>query len=143
MTHRRMIMLSALLVGALLLLGGAGGFYSLFVASRSYEKTTGVVRDVRTKKVYRHRRLRYESKMLVSYPTSKYGELRVLKDSYCPFRSKGDELVVWYDSARPEEIRLPRSECAIWAVLLFVGIVLVRVGLACGKTRNASEKIQM
>lgn len=45
MKRVRIFSLLLLVVGTFLLLGGAGGFVSLYMASQKYEHTTGVIRD--------------------------------------------------------------------------------------------------
>ena len=72
MKRVRIFSLLLLVVGTFLLLGGAGGFVSLYMASQKYEHTTGVIRDYQTRKIYRYRKIRYESQMLISYIISSF-----------------------------------------------------------------------
>lgn len=131
----RMICWLLVMVGSLLALGGAGGFCSLYMASKEYVHAVGTVQKCQTKKVYRHRKLRYESEMSLIYPTEKYGELSVTEVSHWPFRSKGDKIVVWYHPDRPRDIRLPQCECILWGFLLVIGVVCIYGGIYFWKNR--------
>lgn len=132
----RAISLLMLVAGAFLLLGGVVGFASLYTASKEYESATGIVQDVQSKVEYRHRKRRYKNKMQISFPTLKYGEQRITCESYWPFRSKGDELTVWYHPDRPWESRLPGSESVLWGVLVASGVICIYGGLAVRKKKN-------
>ena len=125
--HSQLIAILLLVVGVCLFLGGVAGLGSLYMVSKNCESTTGVVKKYDRKRVYRHRKIRYESTMLVSYSTPKYGEMHVYKKSHCPFREVGDELTVWYDRNRPEAIRLPVSP--FWYLGCFRGIMYIRWNL--------------
>lgn len=128
MKNYRIVLYFLLFIGIILFLGGLTGSYSLYKASQKYERTTGVVCVLQTKKVYRHRKLRYYSQMTISYPTSKYGNVRVSMESYDPFRKKGDELPVWYHPERPREVRLPKSEGCLWGFFIVAGMACIYVG---------------
>jgi len=133
----QIIVLLLLVVGGFLFLGGIAGLSSLFIASKDCESTTGVVKKYDRKRVYRHRKIRYESTMLVSYSTPKYGEMHVYKKSHCPFREVGDELTVWYDRNRPEAIRLPVSESSLYGTLVVFGLLGICGGICYRKaTKN-------
>lgn len=121
------IALLVLIVGIFLLGEGTAGLYSLYTASQNYERTVGVVRKFQTKRIYRYRKMRYESRMQVVYPTTRYGELSVSKISYWPFRSVGDKLMIWYHPDHPYEIRFPKSECILWAFLIVFGLICIIV----------------
>lgn len=140
MKRVRIFSLLLLVVGTFLLLGGAGGFVSLYMASQKYEHTTGVIRDYQTRKIYRYRKIRYESQMLISYPTDRYGDLLVTRTSYPPFRSKGDKLPVWYHPDHPREIRLPNSECMLWGLLAVAGLIGIYGGWACRKDSGTEKR---
>lgn len=135
--HSQLIAILLLVVGVCLFLGGVAGLGSLYMASKDCESTTGVVKKYDRKRVYRHRKIRYESTMLVSYSTPKYGEMHVYKKSYCPFREVGDELTVWYDRNRPEAIRLPVSESILFGTLVVFGVLCTYGGICYRKaTKN-------
>lgn len=113
-----------LALGGIVLLGGAlYGFGSLYQAYSSYEHTVGQIRKTRTERTYRHRKMRFKHEMELGYPTADYGELRVSKEYYRPFRREGDELTVLYHPDRPRDIRLPGEECWIWSAMLVCGLV--------------------
>lgn len=129
MTHQRIIVLFMFIVGGLLILGGVGGFYSLYKASQTYERTTGVVLKLRTKRVYRHRKYVYDTDMLVRYPTVRYGEVSASTKSYNPFRREGDGFLLWYNPDAPRDIRLPFSDCVLWGFLVASGAICVFGGV--------------
>lgn len=136
-SHPQILTFLLLVVGGFLFLGGAVGLTSLYIASKDHESTTGVVKKYDRKRVYRHRKIRYESEMLISYPTPKYGEMHVYKKSHCPFREVGDELTVWYHRERPEEIRLPVSESILFGTLVVFGLLCTYGGICYRKaTKN-------
>lgn len=124
----QIIVLFLLVVGGFLFLGGIVGLSSLFIASKDCETTTGVVKKYQSKRVYRHRKIRYENEMLICYSTPRYGDLYVSEKSYCPFRKVGDEVTVWYHPEHPREIRLLVLECCIWGVLLVFGVLCIAAG---------------
>lgn len=143
MTYRRIVILLMLVGGACLLLGGMAGMYSLYEASQACGRTTGTVRRIQTKRIYRSRKIRYESRMQVCYQTPRYGKLVVSTENYNPFRSEGDEVLVWYHPDRPREIRLPWSECAVWGLLIAAGLTGICIGIVARKepppTKDANE----
>ena len=120
--HLKVGILLAYIVGSLLLLGGISGFYSLYLASQSYETTTAVITKLQKKKEYRSRKVRYNYTIWISYPTQKYGNLSASQTTHNPFQQVGDELTVWYHPERPREIRLPASECWLWTLLTGLGL---------------------
>lgn len=135
--HSQIIALLLLVVGAFLFLGGTVGLVSLCIASKDCESTTGVVKKYDRKRVFRHRKIRYESEMLISYPTSRYGDMYVYQRSYCPFRKVGDELTVWYYRERPEDVRLPVSESVLFGTLVVFGLLCTYGGICYRKaTKN-------
>lgn len=73
--HLKVGILLAYIVGSLFLLSGISGFYSLYLASQSYETTTAVITKLQKKKEYRSRKVRYNYTIWISYPTQKYGNL--------------------------------------------------------------------
>lgn len=115
--------------GILLSVGGVLGGYSLYSASHSYEHTVGIVRRFHTEKVHRYRKIRYRHEMCLMYPTVRYGEMSVSKNSYWPFRNVGDSLSVWYHPDHPHDIRLPESEGVLWGGLLVSGVLCICVGV--------------
>lgn len=128
MKRNRIVFLLMLVVGAILFLGGIVGFYSLYQNFKEYEHTTAVVLKLQTKKVYRQRKIRYDTDMLLRYPTTKYGELSVSMKSYNPFRHEGDELSLWYHPERPREVIQPLDESLVWGILLIAGLICISGG---------------
>lgn len=126
--HLKVGILLAYIVGSLLLLGGISGFYSLYLASQSYETTTAVITKLQKKKEYRSRKVRYNYTIWISYPTQKYGNLSASQTTHNPFQQVGDELTVWYHPERPREIRLPASECWLWTLLTGLGLLCIYEG---------------
>ena len=126
--HLKVGILLAYIVGSLLLLGGISGFYSLYLASQSYETTTAVITKLQKKKEYRSRKVRYNYTIWISYPTQKYGNLSASQTTHNPFQQVGDELTVWYHPERPSEIRLPASECWLWTLLTGLGLLCIYGG---------------
>ena len=126
--HLKVGILLAYIVGSLLLLGGRSGFYSLYLASQSYETTTAVITKLQKKKEYRSRKVRYNYTIWISYPTQKYGNLSASQTTHNPFQQVGDELTVWYHPERPREIRLPASECWLWTLLTGLGLLCIYGG---------------
>ncbi|MBS7343557.1 MAG: DUF3592 domain-containing protein [Parabacteroides sp.] len=126
--HLKVGILLAYIVGSLLLLGGISGFYSLYLASQSYETTTAVITKLQKKKEYRSRKVRYNYTIWISYPTQKYGNLSASQTTHNPFQQVGDELTVWYHPERPREIRLPASECWLWTLLTGLGLLCIYGG---------------
>ena len=126
--HLKVGILLAYIVGSLLLLGGISGFYSLYLASQSYETTTAVITKLQKKKEYRSRKVRYNYTIWISYPTQKYGNLSASQTTHNPFLQVGDELTVWYHPERPREIRLPASECWLWTLLTGFGLLCIYGG---------------
>ena len=126
--HLKVGILLAYIVGSLLLLGGISGFYSLYLASQSYETTTAVITKLQKKKEYRSRKVRYNYTIWISYPTQKYGNLSASQTTHNPFQQVGDELTVWYHPERPREIRLPASECWLWTLLTGLGMLCIYGG---------------
>lgn len=141
--HSQLIAILLLVVGVCLFLGGVAGLGSLYMVSKDCESTAGVVKKYDRKRVYRHRKIRYESTMLVSYSTPKYGEMHVYKKSHCPFREVGNELTVWYDRNRPEAIRLPVSESILLVPWLFSGYYVHTVESVTGKRRRTNEQLYL
>lgn len=127
------IALLMVLAGILLTGGGLAGFYSLYAASRHYERTEGVIKSFTTKKIRRYRKLRYEHEMQICYPTSQYGNMSVSEKSYWPFRSAGDSLTVWYHPERPYDIHLPDSEWVYWASMTALGLFCIYGGVIIRK----------
>lgn len=133
----QIIVLLLLVVGGFLFLGGIVGLSSLIIASKDCETTTGVVKKYNRKRIYRRRKIRYESEMLICYPTLKYGDMYVYEKSHNPFRKVGDELTVWYDRNRPEAIRLPVSESILFGTLVVFGVLCTYGGICYRKaTKN-------
>ena len=126
--HLKVGILLAYIVGSLLLLGGISGFYSLYLASQSYETTTAVITKLQKKKEYRSRKVRYNYTIWISYPTQKYGNLSTSQTTHNPFQQVGDELTVWYHPERPREIRLPASACWLWTLLTGLGLLCIYGG---------------
>ena len=126
--HLKVGILLAYIVGSLLLLGGISVFYSLYLASQSYETTTAVITKLQKKKEYRSRKVRYNYTIWISYPTQKYGNLSASQTTHNPFQQVGDELTVWYHPERPREIRLPASECWLWTLLTGLGLLCIYGG---------------
>ena len=126
--HLKVGILLAYIVGSLLLLGGISGFYSLYLASQSYETTTAVITKLQKKKEYRARKVRYNYTIWISYPTQKYGNLSASQTTHNPFQQVGDELTVWYHPERPREIRLPASEFWLWTLLTGLGLLCIYGG---------------
>lgn len=139
MKNRKIMTAVLLIVGILLLWGGAGGFYTLYTASKNCERATGIVQSINTQKVYRHRKIRYDSRMLVTYPTPQHGKISVSMKNYNPFRKKGDEVLVWYDPNLPREACLPYSDALIWGILVASGLFCVWLGLAIRKETETTE----
>lgn len=139
MKQTRTVSLSALFAGALLLLGGLGGFASLHVASRGYESTTGVIEEFQQEVVYRHRKRHYKNHLRIRFTTPRYGDQRVTYDSHWPFRSKGDEITLWYRPDNLQEIRLPYEEAALWTLLTAAGAICIYGGLSV-RRRSRPEK---
>lgn len=65
------------------------GRSKLYQDSLYYERTVGVVKNIRTQKVYRHRKKRFDHEMTITYSTSRYGELCMSTEYYYPFRRVG------------------------------------------------------
>lgn len=107
-----------------MILGSLYGFFSLYRTSGTFEHTVAVVQRIDTRKVYRHRKIRYESEMLLAYPTERYGMLYTSQRNYWPFRETGDRLSLLYDPKHPRNIRLSGAEIFLWSVLLIVGGIL-------------------
>lgn len=126
--HLKVGILLAYIVGSLFLLSGISGFYSLYLASQSYETTTAVITKLQKKKEYRSRKVRYNYTIWISYPTQKYGNLSTSQTTHNPFQQVGDELTVWYHPERPREIRLPASECWLWTLLTGLGLLCIYGG---------------
>mgnify|MGYP000202746276 FL=1 len=126
--HLKVEILLAYIVGSLFLLSGISGFYSLYLASQSYETTTAVITKLQKKKEYRSRKVRYNYTIWISYPTQKYGNLSASQTTHNPFQQVGDELTVWYHPERPREIRLPASECWLWTLLTGLGLLCIYGG---------------
>ena len=63
----QIIALLLLISGIVLLGGGVWGFYSLYAISHRYEHTTGIIRTLQTKKIYRYRKIRYKKEMQICY----------------------------------------------------------------------------
>ena len=126
--HLKVGILLAYIVGSLFLLSGISGFYSLYLASQSYETTTAVITKIQKKKEYRSRKVRYNYTIWISYPTQKYGNLSASQTTHNPFQQVGDELTVWYHPERPREIRLPASECWLWTLLTGLGLLCIYGG---------------
>ena len=80
----QIIALLLLISGIVLLGGGVWGFYSLYAISHRYEHTTGIIRTLQTKKIYRYRKIRYKKEMQIAYSTDKYGDLFATRISYWP-----------------------------------------------------------
>ena len=70
--------------------GGVWGFYSLYAISHRYEHTTGIIRTLQTKKIYRYRKIRYKKEMQIAYSTDKYKEVPYLdvSSTYEPSRNE-------------------------------------------------------
>lgn len=130
MTRIKIVMILMIAVGAVLLLVGVCGAYSLHAAAGDYERTTGTVRRIQTTRIYRQKKLRYDSKMWISYSTARYGELTAVVTSHCPFRSEGDKVVVWYRPDRPRDILRPRAELITDGLLAAAGLICLLGGLA-------------
>ena len=90
----QIIALLLLISGIVLLGGGVWGFYSLYAISHRYEHTTGIIRTLQTKKIYRYRKIRYKKEMQIAYSTDKYGDVFATRISYWPLRSVGDKVSV-------------------------------------------------
>lgn len=131
--HPQLLIFLLLVVGGFLFLGGAVGLTDLYIASKDCESTTGIVKKYDRKRVFRHRKIRYESEILISYPTPQYGDMHVYQRSYCPFRKVGDELTVWYYRERPEKIRLPFSESILFGTLVVFGLLCTYGGICYRK----------
>lgn len=122
-TSSKTICLALALVALLLLAGGLYGYWSLAQASRTYEHTTGVITDIRSERVYRHRKWRTDWKIQINYDAGRYGQLHTTVEHSLPFYSKGDSLQVLYHPERPNDVRLPAPEYWLWGTLLAVGLL--------------------
>ena len=115
------------IVGAILTILGVISITSTVITSKNYKKTIGIVEKYETKRVYKHGKNKYESTMLISYETERFGKLYTTMESYYPFRKVKDELTLWYDPNKPRNIKLPFSEIA-WALIfipLGIGSILL------------------
>lgn len=128
----------AYIAGSLLIISGISGFCSLYLASQHYERTTAIVEQLQVKKIYHHRKLRYDHTMQISYSTHKYGKLSTSMASYYPFRRTEDELIIWYHPEHPREIRFPESECWLSGTLLVCGLLILYVGVRFPKKTGIS-----
>ena len=99
---------------------GIDKYYFYCYRIKNYTKTIGIVEKYETKRVYKHGKNKYESTMLISYETERFGKLYTSMESYYPFRKVKDKLTLWYDPNKPRNIKLPFSEIA-WA-LIFIPI---------------------
>lgn len=112
------------ILGAIMILGGLYGFWTLYQKSRIYERVTGVVVRKEKQPVHHPRKKRYTFYMQVAYPTHRYGTLFTTQKCYRPFCQEGDSLTVLYRSDAPRELSLPGNEGMLWGGLLLVGALL-------------------
>lgn len=136
MVHYRVMLVFLWVMGIGLLLGGIWELTILYEASQTYERSVGKIENVRTQKVYRNRKPRYNHEMKISYSTSRYGVLYTSKRYYWPFRTLGDEVRVWYHPERPRDICFPEEDGAFGGLLLILGLTVVWCGIYAVKNRN-------
>lgn len=136
MMHYRIMIVLLWMIGTGLLFGGIWKLTALYKASHTYERSVGKVERLRTQKVYRNRKLRYDHEMTISYPTSRYGVLYVSKEYYWPFRTSGDEVKVWYHPDHPRNICLPKEDGALGGLLLMLGFTAVWCGIYAVKNKG-------
>lgn len=135
----KFICLALVLLGVLLLGGGGWGFASLAKASKTFEYATAVVRDVRYERVYRHRKMRTDREVHISYDTGRYGELHTTLKYARPFLSEGDSLAVIYPPDRPRDIRLPGEESWLWGTLLAGGLFCLAIAWEVMRSRRQTK----
>lgn len=140
MAYRTIMIFFLWIVGLLFIVGGLWGIGNLFQNAKTYVQTTGEVKEVCTRKVYRYRKIRYKQEMTVGYTTGRFGELYTTVPSYYPFRKAGDRLLVWYHPERPREICFPISEGCFWGGFLLGGLLSVGGGIWSWK-KNITDKL--
>lgn len=115
--------------GIVLTLNGVAGLFS-FIDTKNYIHTVGVGEECdRRKRVYKSGETRYEKTMVISYEADNHGTLYATLRSYYPFRKVGDELPLWYDPDKPENIKLPFSHGISFIFSTALGLILIRFGL--------------
>lgn len=121
-------LLSYLLIitGLAILGGGIYGLNSILQAENTYEHTTGIVKDVSCKKVYKYRKRKIKYEILILYNTNKYGELAYhLNSSVFFFLRKGHKINLLYHPKHPHEVRFPIYEKVLWITLSALGIIII------------------
>ncbi|OEJ15859.1 hypothetical protein BFL38_10390 [Brachyspira hampsonii] len=113
------------IVGIFLFIVGIIGIFSIFIGTKNYIHTVCIVEQYNTKKVYKHRKIRYENTMVISYDTDKYGKLYTTLKSYYPFRKVGDKLTLWYNHEKPRDIKLPFSEGILYVLFILFGLIFI------------------
>ncbi|ASJ22787.1 hypothetical protein BHAMNSH16_07405 [Brachyspira hampsonii] len=113
------------IAGIFLFAGGIIGIFSIFIGTKNYIHTVCIVEQYNSKKVYKHRKIRYENTMVISYDTDKYGKLYTTLKSYYHFRKVGDKLILWYNHEKPRDIKLPFSECILYTLFILFGLIFI------------------
>ena len=127
-TNKIIVKISVCFAGIVLTLIGMIGFFS-FIGTKNYIHTVGVVEQYNRKRVYKYRKTRYESTMVISYKTDKYGTLYTTLKSYYPFRKVGDKMPLWYDADKPRDIKLPFSDSILYIFSTVLGLGLISFGI--------------
>lgn len=120
-----------LFVGVISIIFASYGLYSLYDKSESMEHTVGVVKNLDTRKIYRHRKTRYENTAHISYDTKLYGSMHVGVKLYNPFIFQGDSISVWYSPDRPEKIVIPMDDGIIYVFIFASGLLCLALGVIC------------
>lgn len=115
-----------ILIGLAILGGGIYGLNSILQAENTYEHTTGIVKDVSSKKIYKYRKRKIKYEILILYNTDKYGELTYrLNSNIFFFFRKGHKINLLYHPKLPHEVRFPVYEKILWISLCALGVIII------------------
>lgn len=124
----KIIIFLLLFIGSILFIAGSYRLYSLYRLSDKMEHTVGIVREMKTEKIYRYRKMKYEHIAHIEYKVKDYSR-HVRMKVYNPFIFRGSEIALWYNPDRAGEVVLPYQEGWNWGACGAFGLFCLFLGL--------------
>lgn len=141
MKSSNMVYVAFFLIGFVLLVLGIGGFVSLGMVLKDWTPARGVIERVESRRIYKHRKMRWEHQVDVRYETVEFGEMNTWKKVYLTIGMKeGNEIALLYNPDYVREVRFPVDEGWLYGLFSAAGVGLFWIGnvLRKGKRENKS-----
>lgn len=124
---KKIVRWTVLILGFGLVLGGAYGLDSVTNIKKQYVPVTGIIKDIKKFKGYRHRKRYVHYDVTVNYQTPQ-GMRETKLGIYSAGMKVGKGIAVWYNPDQPDEIRVLNKEKFVYYVLILTGVLLLMSG---------------